>query len=171
MKFLKYGLAVVLIAVVALSVAGCSKEPLAAKVNGKKITVAEVDEKLQLQLKQLEQQYGGQHGEMFKGAEGEKIKNQLKQTILDQLIDMELILQEADKQGIKVTDKEVDKKIAEIMKSSNLKDQKALEEALKKTGMTLDKFKGEIDKVIRLEKLISKGLKVTDKDVEKYYNE
>ncbi|MBE0446852.1 MAG: peptidylprolyl isomerase [Actinobacteria bacterium] len=167
MKFLKYGLAIVLITAVALTVAGCSKEPLAATVNGKKITVAEVNEKLEVQM----EQFAGQYGDMFKGPEGQRMKDQLRQAVLDQLINMELVIQEVDRQGIKITDKEVDAKVKEIIKIYNLKDEKDLEQALKQKGTTVAQFKEEVGRAIKIEKLISKGIKVSSKDIEKYFKD
>lgn len=169
MKLLKYGLAVALIAVIALSVAGYSrgpKEPLAATVNGKNITIAEVDTRLQ--------QLIGQQSDAFNGPQGEQMKAQYKQRILDQLIEMELVLQEADKRGIKVTDKEVEEQVSQMMKAYNIKDKKDLEKALKQQKMSMDQFYEEVGKRLRVEKLgneITKDVKVSSKEVEKYFNE
>jgi len=165
MRFLKYGLAIALVAVMALSVAGCSKEPLAGKVNGKEITMAEVDKKLA--------QLVGEHGELLQGAEGEQMKEDLKHRILDQLIDMELVLQEADKRNIKVSDKEIDDKIKDLMLQFGIEDDKALQESLKQQNMTMAQLKKEIADRVKIEKLgeeVTKGLKVTDKEIEEYYN-
>jgi len=165
MKYYKYGLALVLIVAVALLAAGCSKEPLAATVNGKKITVAEVDKRLE--------QMVGQQSEMLKGPQGQQLKEQFRQRVLDQLIDMEITLQEVKKLGIKVTDKEIDAKIKEIMKQYNIKDQKALEEALKQQNTTMEQFKEELKNRMGIEKLgekVTKDVKITDKEVKEYYD-
>ncbi|MHB8842516.1 MAG: SurA N-terminal domain-containing protein, partial [Candidatus Aquicultor sp.] len=106
MKFYKYGLALVLILAVAIAVVGCSKEPLAGEVNGKNISVADVDERLA--------QMTAQQPDAFTGAQGEQLKQQFRANVLDQLVDMELMLQEADKMGIKVTDKAIDAKVKEM---------------------------------------------------------
>ncbi len=165
MKFYKYGLALVLILAVAIAVVGCSKEPLAGEVNGKNITVAEVDERLA--------QMTAQQPDAFSGAQGEQLKQQFRANVLDQLVDMELMLQEADKMGIKITDKAIDAKVKEMMKTYNIKDQKALEDILKKQKTTVEKFRGEISKLMIIDALgekVTKGVKVSDKDAEDYYN-
>lgn len=165
MRFFRYGLVLALLAVLVLSVAGCSREPLAATVNGKKITVAEVDKRLE--------QVIGQNSEALKGAQGEQLKEQFRERVLDQMIDMELLLSEADKRNIKVSDKEVDAKIKEIMTNYNFKDQKALEEALKQQNLTMTQFKDELEKSVRIEKLgdaLTKDIKISDKDIKGYYD-
>jgi len=165
MKFYKYGLVLILILAVAIAVVGCSKEPLAGEVNGKKITVADVDERLQ--------QMTAQQPDVFKGPQGEQLKQQYRANILDQLVDMELMLQEADKVGIKITDKAIDAKVKEMMKTYNIKDQKALEDILKTQKTTMEKFRGEISKLMIIDALgekVTKGVKVSNKDAENYYN-
>jgi len=165
MKYYKYGLALALIVALALFAVGCSKEPLAATVNGKKITVAEVDKRLE--------QMVGQQSEMLKGPQGQQLKDQFRQRVLDQLIDMEVTLQEVKKLGIKVTDKEIDAKIKEIMTQYNIKDQKALEEALKQQNTTMEQFKEELKNRMNIEKLgekVTKNVKITDKEIEEYYD-
>ena len=164
MKVLRYGVAIALIAVVALSVAGCSKEPLAAKVNGKKITLAEVDVRLT--------QMAGQQAEMFQGEQGEQAKAQFRNQVLDQMIEMELLMAEVNKRGIKVTDKEIDSKLKELMKEYGLKDQAELEAALKQQNMTFAQFKKELADRIQIEKLgdqVTKDIKASDKEVKEYY--
>ncbi|HCG98411.1 MAG: hypothetical protein A2074_03850 [Candidatus Aquicultor primus] len=164
MKVLRYGMAIALIAVVALSVAGCSKEPLAAKVNGKKITLAEVDVRLT--------QMVGQQAEMFQGEQGEQAKVQFRNQVLDQMIEMELLMVEVNKRGIKVTDKEIDAKLKELMKDYGLKEQAELEAALKQQNMTLVQFKKELADRIQIEKLgdqVTKDVKASSKEVKEYY--
>lgn len=165
MKFYKYGVALALILAVAIAVVGCSKEPLAGEVNGKNITIADVDQRLQ--------QMAGQQAEMFNGPQGEKLKEQFRVNVLDQLIDMELMLQEADKQGIKVSDKAIGAKIKDMMKTYNIKSNKDLEDILKKQKTTMEKFRSEISKLMIIDALgekITKNVKVSDKDAENYYN-
>lgn len=164
MKVLRYGVAIALIAVVALSVAGCSKEPLAAKVNGKKITLAEVDVRLT--------QMAGQQAEMFQGEQGEQAKVQFRNQVLDQMIEMELLMAEVNKRGIKVTDKEIDTKLKELMTDYGLKDQTELEAALKQQNMTLVQFKEELASRVQIEKLgdqVTKDIKASSKEVKDYY--
>ncbi|MDI6717165.1 MAG: peptidylprolyl isomerase [Actinomycetota bacterium] len=165
MRFLKYGLAVALIAVIAIYVAGCSREPLAATVNGKNITVAEVDERLKQMM--------GNHMEQFKGEQGKILEDQVKYDLLNKMIERELLVQEADKLGIKVSKKQLDAKIKEMMKAFNLKDEKALLEALKQQSMTLEQFKEDVEKYAKVQMLgerITKDVKVAPKEVEDYYN-
>lgn len=168
MKFRKHGLVVALIALIALAVAGCSKEPLAATVNGKPITIAEVDEQLNQVLK-----VSGQHSQIFNGSQGEQLKNLYRAQLLDRLINIKLMMQEAEKRGITVTDKDIDAKLKQLMKQLNIKDDKQLDEVLKQNGLTKEQMRDQLRQGLIIDKLgdqITKNVKVTDKEVEDYYN-
>lgn len=165
MRFYRYGLVLALIAVIALSVVGCSKEPMAATVNGKGIPMTEIDSRLK--------QMVGEHQEALVGPEGEKLKAQYSEPILDQLIDIELMRQEAEKQGITIADKDLDAKIKEMMKTYNIKDQAALETILKQQSTTMEQFKKEFKIRMMIEKLgdkLAKDIKISDKKAKDYYN-
>ncbi|HEY3375426.1 MAG TPA: peptidylprolyl isomerase [Candidatus Aquicultor sp.] len=168
MKFYKYGiLAVAMSAVIAVSVVGCSgsKVDVAATVNGKDIKIAEVDNRLA--------QMTGQPVSALTGQQGDQLKAQYRDKVLDQMIDMEVLLSEADKRGLQATSKDIDKKVKEILKTYNFKDQKALEDALKQQNLTFAQFKEQLTQSIRVEKLgdsLTKSLKVSDKEITTYYN-
>lgn len=159
---------IALIAAITLTVAGCSKDPLAATINGKSITVAEVDKQLDQTLKA-----SGQQSQVFEGPQGKQLKDQFRMQLLDRMVDIEIMTQEANKRRIKVTDKDVDAKLKQLMKQLNIKDDKQLDDALKQSGLTRDQMKDQLRKGILRDKLgeqVTKGVKVTDKEVENYYN-
>lgn len=168
MKLRRYGLVIAMIAAITLTVAGCSKDPLAATINGKSITVAEVDKQLDQTLKA-----SGQQSQVFEGPQGKQLKDQFRMQLLDRMIDIEIMTQEANKRGIKVADKDVDAKLKQLMKQLNIKDNKQLDDALKQSGLTKDQMKDQLRKGILIDKLgeqVTKGIKITDKEVEDYYN-
>lgn len=113
---------------------------IAATVNGKPISRLEV-------ISILEKQGG-------------------KQT-LEQLITKSLILQEAEKQNITVTQEEIDADIKKI--SDNLSKQgQSLESALKLQNYSRTDLEDQIRVQKIIEKSLSKDIEVTDKDVEDY---
>lgn len=165
MRFYRYGLVLALIAVIALSVVGCSKEPMAATVNGKGIPMAEID----MRLKQMV----GENQEALVGPDGEKLKAQYSEPILDQLIEIELMRQEAEKRGVKVSDKDLDAKVKEMMKAYGIKDEAALKTILKQQSTTLEQFKNEFRIRMMIEKLgdkLAEDIKISDKKAQDYYN-
>src|SRR3989344_828144 len=85
---------------------------------------------------------------------------------LENLISEELILQEAEKRNISVTDEEVDREIETIEKT--IKDQgQNLDDLLTLQGLTKQQLKDERRILITLKKLVGK-VEVIDKEVEDY---
>lgn len=90
----------------------------------------------------------------------------LQAHLLDQMINTELMLQGATKEGIKVSDKELNERIAKY--TEYFGSEKALEEALREQNLTMRQFRDRIRDTLLLEKLQQKiegGIKVTDQDV------
>lgn len=99
-----------------------------------------------------------------------ELENQGGKSTLDSLITQALILQEAKKQGIEVTDNELDQNIKQI--EENLVSQgQNLEQVLGLQGMTKDQLKGQIRIQKIAEEIAGKNIEVTDEEVENYYKE
>jgi parvulin-like peptidyl-prolyl isomerase len=164
MKFFRYGL-IAIVVVVAVFLAGCSRGNVAATVNGQPIPLSRVDE----QLAQIQAQHGGQ----FKGAEAKKMEREFKKQILDSLIDLELVIQQAKKENIPISEKKVEEKLAEMQKGAGFTSQAQLEEALKQQGISLEEFKKRIKErllwMAMFEK-ITKDVKISEKQAQDYYN-
>ncbi|MBM3677158.1 MAG: hypothetical protein FJW96_04645 [Actinobacteria bacterium] len=81
---------------------------------------------------------------------------------------------EAKELGVAVTDKDVDKSIAEIRKTQFKDDQKALDKQIKAAGYTLATLRAELRANLVTEglfKAVTKDVKVGDAAVKKYYDE
>jgi len=89
-------------------------------------------------------------------AQGQKIPDdrmeQIRNSILDNLINEELLVQESKNHGIKVEPSEVEAAFADIQKRFN--DADALEKALAESNMTADELKTKIKRGIAAKKLI-----------------
>lgn len=88
---------------------------------------------------------------------------------LQNLISQELVKQESDKAGIKITDEDVEKEMSSIKKSFS--SDAEFQQALAQYNMTLDKLKEEMTVQVQLRKLLEPQVKVSDDDVKKYYDE
>ncbi len=88
---------------------------------------------------------------------------------LQNLISEELVKQESDKAGIKITDADLEKEMADIKK--NFSSDEQFQAALTQYNMTLDKLKADMTVQAQLRKLLEPQVKVTDDDVKKYYDE
>ncbi|MEI4791080.1 SurA N-terminal domain-containing protein [Bacillus sp. FJAT-53060] len=139
-------------------------QKVVATVNKDKITGSEYNSALSTIQGQFQQT--GQDPTSKEGAQEVK-----KQTI-EALVGQELILQDAEKKGFKASDKQVDKQLKEEKKQ--FKDNAQFEEALKKSGLTIDLLKGEIADSIKYSQYVEKEIKtasISEKDVKAYYDQ
>ena len=139
-----------------------NSKKIAAIVNGDPIYLEQVEE----QLSQLSQQH-----QQLQGQEDEQYLKQFRQQILDDLIDQKLVIQQAEKENIKVTDKEIDEWIKQI--KTQFPSDKEFQAKLKELKMTLDDLKKNRREQILSQKMIEKvvkGEKVDDAEVKEYYD-
>jgi parvulin-like peptidyl-prolyl isomerase len=97
-----------------------------------------------------------------------------KDQVLEQIIDERLLVQEADEQGIKVTDKELDE-LLQRMLDTNFITIEQLEEQLTAQDLTLEEFM-ELNKrqllIVRLiNQSVYSNIEVTEDEIEEYYEQ
>lgn len=131
-----------------------------AKVNGYKIERAEVD-------KAYNKQIAGNPQKLTTEQE-----QALRLQVLQQIINLQLYLQKAEKLGIVATDEEIESKLNQA-KAPYSKEQFARK--LQEAGTTEDDLKQDFRRNLVIEKLFNKEIasKVTisDSDIQNYYNE
>jgi peptidyl-prolyl cis-trans isomerase SurA len=102
---------------------------------------------------------------------GEKVR-QVRQKVLNQLIEEKLIDIEIKKMGVKVAAKEVDAAVEDI-KRRNSVTQEELEKYLEKEGLTFETFKKQLEKKLLRSKFIQWSVKVDmtpgEKDLGEFY--
>ena len=137
---------------------------IAAIVNNDIITISELNEKLKpykqkildspLSPKEKEKQFI-------------KIKNQ----ILEKLIDDKLIEQFGKKLGYKVTDKEVDDVINNILRSNGVTLEE-LKQTLRENGISFDAYKRNLKREILVARVVNsyvrKNIKIPEKEIDEY---
>jgi peptidyl-prolyl cis-trans isomerase SurA len=154
-------LAAVLPALVALAPACKNKPPanVAAKVNNRAITTAELDKI-----------YVSQFPNPPEGSSQDQIMSQ-KLELLGSLINSEIMLQRAEKLGLMAVDADVDGEINK-MKAPYTKEE--FDRQLEARHMTLDDLKGQLRRDLTIQKLINKEITshitITDADVAGFYN-
>jgi parvulin-like peptidyl-prolyl isomerase len=134
-----------------------------ASVNGKAITKSEFDRILSGYEKRL-----AHTGKPMKEADLTAVKNR----ILENMIDAELLYQQSQKEGIKIDDKVIDERIERMKKRFH--DEKSFGEALGKMHVSEKEFRAEILRSLAITQLLHKvrqNIIVTDKEGEKYYND
>lgn len=90
------------------------------------------------------------------------------------LVQRETYGQEAEKLGLEVTEKEIDKEVQVFVKDRYKGDEKAFETALEKEGFTRESFRDTIETGLLAQKLydhLTKGIKVAPADIAAYYEQ
>jgi len=124
----------------------------AAIVNGEKISIAEVDQKLDLYKKMF-----GKKGQqpVSNTPEGKAAETSMRMQILNRMIQEKILVTEAAKEKITVTPQEIADRIVTIKKSMNFSD-KDFDAFLKNHVMTPTNFEKRIEKDLLISKLITK---------------
>jgi peptidyl-prolyl cis-trans isomerase SurA len=131
-----------------------------AKVNGHKIMRPEVEKYYQHQTEGSPQ------------SPSEDQAQNLRLSILRELIDNELLMQRAEKVGIMTTDEEVENKLNAV-KAPYTKEE--FDRRLQERKITLDDFRRDIRRSITVEKVLNKEVSskvsISDADIAAYYNQ
>jgi peptidyl-prolyl cis-trans isomerase C len=141
-------------------------------VNGEKIRERqifdEVEKILQAQMKNMPA--GWEISQERLDGIRQRLRDQVKRGLVDQTV----ILQEFKKQGFKITDEQVNSRIDEMAKGSNLTREEFIKQITAQYGLTEQQMKDEILPVMKEEALIEanmKGPAVTEADARKLYDE
>jgi foldase protein PrsA len=176
---MKKTLLLVTAVVLVVAVSGCGiirknpeaiKNSVVAEVNGQVITREEFDKSFDLHKITIESQYGADIWNQ--DIDGRKFIDVVKEQVVEKLILERLVLEDAEKQGIEVTQQEVDQEV-KAYKDSIGDEQKYLE-FLKNQNLTEQEFASQVkrDLVIRKyrEKVVEDAT-VSEEDIRKYYDE
>ena len=97
----------------------------------------------------------------------QRLIKQFGKRILDQMADEILIAQAAKKEKVKVSKKELEKKLEETKK--RFPNAEAFESMLERSGSTLDDIRNQLRFQTLVEKIVAKKVKVTDKDLKDHF--
>jgi peptidyl-prolyl cis-trans isomerase SurA len=149
-----------------LALAGCGRSApanVAAMVNGRPITYAELD-------KLYETNFGGSNQQPGARPSDDQVTFQ-RLSVLRTLIDNEIMLQRAEKEGLLAVDADVEAKYAELRAPYT---QEEFQKQLTARKMTSEDLKAQLRKELSVEKLINKEttsrITISDKDITDFYN-
>src|SRR5947199_10366709 len=129
-----------------------------ARVNGKDITIAQLEKQFQNRLNGAEQPPSAEEAQ------------DLKLQVLNQLINDQILLEMASTAGLSATDAEVDVKFNEF---KNQYTEEKFKDLLKEQKMTIDDIRNELRKSITIDKLVNKEItskiSVTDAEIKGFY--
>lgn len=137
-----------------------------ATVDGKDISKKDYDKELESMKATYEQQ--GMTADQMDS----KMLAELEQSVLDQMINAELLLQTAEKDGVSVEQKELDAELEKI--KTNFADEKQYEEALKQNELTEKELMAQLKKQMTvIQYLDSKIGKVeaSDEEIQAMYDQ
>ncbi|MGB9071118.1 MAG: SurA N-terminal domain-containing protein [Terriglobales bacterium] len=130
-----------------------------AAVNGRKIYRSEVDK-----------YYANQTAGSDQVPAGEQAVS-LRLSILNELIETEILMQRAEKLGLLATDEEVDRKLNEIKSPYTAEE---FTKRMEEKKITLDDFKRDLRRSLTRDKVLNKEItsriNITDQDINDYYN-
>lgn len=172
---MKKFMTIALAALMSFSLVACKQKDLnetVADVNGTKITLGQYEFMLKMNKASVESTIGGSEAWTQKDDSGQTYKDKYKTLVLDQMINTELLAQNAEKEGIKVTDKEIQSSYNDLKTYVNSDEE--IKGAAEELGIT-DEFLKEQAKLSLLiqksqEKFYSEE-KVSDTEMKKYYDE
>src|SRR5436190_18816102 len=152
----------VLVAFVLLLSAACNRSApagVAATVNGRSITFAELDKQYQY----------SQFGQSEHPSDDQLAIQRLE--VLRTLIDNEIMLQRAEQKGLMATDSDVDTKFAELKAPYT---QEEFQKQLNERKMTIEDLKAQLRRDLSVQKLLNKEttsrISISDKDIAEFYN-
>lgn len=162
---MKYRAAIAAAVLVCAMLAGCKKQVAAgpdvwAVVDGREIHRAEVEKYFRSRV----------NPEGPPPSQEEALS--LKLSILDELINNEILLEHANKMNVGASDAEVEDKFTE---SKNPYTEEEFQRKLRDSGITVDDLKAELRREVSIQKLINREIiskiTVTDQDVIDFYNQ
>lgn len=169
---------VVWLVVLAVAFSGCAiikKDPEAlknaavAKVNGEIITRQEFMENFELYKRSYESQYGKDIWN--EDIEGKKFIDVVKEQVLEKMILDKLILEEAAKLGIEVSEEEVNKEVEHI--KEYFESDEKFKEFLASQNITEERFKEQVKKdliIFKYKEKVVEDVKVSEEDIREYYD-
>lgn len=167
MRKFKYALALVVVLSTAIFSVACGVKPVAT-VNDQKITQEQLDRKVE-QLKA----YATQQGASLEGEEGKVLLAGLERQALDDIEQELIIMGDAKKQKLEVSDAETDKFFNE-RKAQSFKTDKEYQDFLAKNKMTAAELKATIKYQLTGQKLYEKitaSTTVNENEVKQYYEQ
>ncbi len=140
-----------------------AEQKIAVSVNGVNISEAEVQRAVDNQIA----------GGIFHKTITQEKREQMRKSVIDALIDKELLYQEAKRIGLGVAKSEVKEVLKRDM--AKFKSKKDFYKTLERQGLDEDSYKDLIEKELLIKKILKQEVedkaRLSEGDIEKYYNE
>ena len=168
-------MALALSSLLCISAVGCSSKSndseVVATVNGKDITEKQYKSTLELYKESLESMYGTSIWDT-EVEDGVKYKDKFKEIMLDQMIDIEAVVEQAKKDGLTPSKEEVDKSFEELKK--NIDADEDYKKKLQEKGIDDAYLRQQQEQDLTIQKYkenFEKNVKISDEEMKKYYED
>ncbi|MGI5920810.1 MAG: SurA N-terminal domain-containing protein [Syntrophomonadaceae bacterium] len=151
-----------------LTLAGCSKSDTVGEVNGYQITTEEMDQRINL----IKASYESSQGKPLDITKDKEVIARIEDQAFELLVLQRLIKEDAEKRGIKVSDREVDSSLKNFKEANNQRDQDGYSTFLKDRKLDESGLRGLIkDELLwqKVENEVTRGISVSQGDIEQYY--
>ena len=135
---------------------------VAVTVNGKDITEADVDAKINTYMERMASQIPPGMTEQY--------KKQMRPQVVESMVMEQLLDEQIKKANITITDSDVNSKITEIISTQPGMTMESFKEMIASRGQSFDEVKGQIKKTMSYEKLIG-NVEVSDAEAKAFYDE
>jgi peptidyl-prolyl cis-trans isomerase SurA len=137
-----------------------------AEVNGEEVTKEDFVPFYEASFQQaaMQAQAGGE----------EPDEEALKQQAVDDLVDTELLAQEAESRGIEISDQDVDDELSALAEQNGMKSAEELLKAVEEQGLTEDQARSQIETQVLIEQLVADEtgpIEPTDKELRALYEQ
>jgi len=167
-------LPVMLLIVILITLPGCSSQngdKVIAEVNGKAVTQADWDRHYKFFKSFVELQQGKSFDQ--NSEDDRKILDEMESWAYDEVVMQEIIWQDASKQGIKVSDEEINQELENLQQALTAYEVD-YQQYLHDTGLQDEDIKEELTLQVAYSKLVQKitgSLTVTEEEITNYYDE
>ncbi|MDT8860592.1 SurA N-terminal domain-containing protein [Alkalihalobacillus sp. MEB130] len=106
--------------------------------------------------------------------EGAVYLEQVKDQVLDRIINSTLIANAANEEGIEVTDEEIESGIADLMAQFGLESEEQLQELLEAQGVPMEELREDVAENVKSNKYIEQKvteIEVTEEEIQAFYDE
>lgn len=99
----------------------------------------------------------------------DKLEQRYGTSIVSQMIDEVLVYQEAETEGVTITDEEIQEQIDELEEQYGGED--ILNEELKALGITREQLRRQIETTLLVERMLQSEIEITDEEAQNFFDE
>lgn len=161
----------VMVLLLGVTMTACGNKKPVAVVNGVEITEPDYKKTVETYKESISKMYGKDLWEQ-EIKKGVKYKDEMKKAILKQMVQEQVIYQQAKKDKLEAKADEVDKQFKQLKES--IKQDKEYEKFLKDNGIDDNFLKAQLQKDITIQNFktnFDEKTKISDADIKKYYEE